>query len=127
MTDSAAASPLSLDDLTREHRLLLIVSPFRETGSLQWQQQAVSANHGALAKRDVRLATIIGEDEGYLDSMPMSRADVVQLREVLEVEADRFALILLDKGGKQLMSAAKPVKIHELLEKLDAAAGEPAG
>lgn len=109
----------ALPGLDGRHRLLLIFAPYRDDGSLQWQQHALAANHGQLATRNVKLASVIGHDDGYLDGQPLDRQAIARLREQLEVEFGKFTFILLETNGKELFWSNRPVRMPDLFARLD--------
>ncbi|MEX0654887.1 MAG: DUF4174 domain-containing protein [Phycisphaeraceae bacterium] len=118
--DQAPGLDANLDRLRANHRLLLLFAPYRDNGPLQWQQQTLAASQGALNQRHVKLLTIIGHDEGYLDGQPLNHDTIIRLREEMEADAGKFTLILLDRDGQQMLYSHKPVRLHDLFAQLDA-------
>ncbi len=101
------------------NRLLLIFAPSRPDERYDSQRQLLQGAEDGLADRDLVLAQLLGDGEGFMQGNPVTSEEASAAREDFGVGAGEFAAVLVGKDGTEKFRSGEPVSPEDLFGRID--------
>lgn len=101
-------------ELRWERRVLVVSAPSQDDPALAAQRRALSGWQAGAADRDVTVVEVVG------DGVTGVREPASELRRRYQLDARRFAAVLIGKDGHVAFRSAEPVAAAQLEGKIDA-------
>lgn len=100
-------------------RLFLIFAPSRTDERYHHQRQLLQGAEEGLADRDLVLAQLLEDGEGFMGGNPVSPEEAAGARQNFAVGDGEFAAVLIGKDGTEKLRSGEPVSAEELFERID--------
>lgn len=118
---TTASNAGTLDALRWKNRVLLLFSGQAENPLLRRQAALLLADEGALAERDLVVATVTGDRIATIFGPPLEGETAVGLRARLSIDrAEGFTTVLIGKDGGTKWRAEKPTPLADINAVIDA-------